>query len=171
MQKYIIACKPEEINSYFSFFSKKIAYGHLRAANYRRGEQMDYRTDLAMEAYTLWKKDAGETTELPGVVAREEDAGGVHITRVEILDDRGARALGKPVGRYVTLELTALSRHEAGSLETAAEAISREAAAFLHSPESVLCAGLGNDALSPDAFGPWTLGNLLVTRHLKAHMP
>ena len=89
MQKYIIACKPEEINSYFSFFSKKIAYGHLRAANYRRGEQMDYRTDLAMEAYTLWKKDAGETTKLPGVIAREEDAGGVHITRVEILDDRG----------------------------------------------------------------------------------
>lgn len=171
MQKYIIACKPEEINSYFSFFSKKIAYGHLRAANYRRGEQMDYRTDLAMEAYTLWKKDAGETTELPGVMAREEDADGVHITRVEILDDRGARALGKPVGRYVTLELTALSRREAGSFEAAAEAISREAAAFLHSPESVLCAGLGNDALSPDAFGPWTLGNLLVTRHLKAHMP
>ena len=64
-----------------------------------------------------------------GVRAREEDAGGVHITRVEILDDRGARALGKPVGRYVTLELRALSRHEAGSLETAAEAISREAAA------------------------------------------
>ena len=89
MQKYIIACKPEEINSYFSFFSKKIAYRHLRAANYRRGEQMDYRTDLAMEAYTLWRKDAGETTELPGVRAREEDAGGVHITRVEILDDRG----------------------------------------------------------------------------------
>ena len=42
---------------------------------------MDYRTDLAMEAYTLWKKDAGETTKLPGVRAREEDAGGVHITR------------------------------------------------------------------------------------------
>ena len=132
---------------------------------------MDYRTDLAMEAYTLWKKDAGETTKLPGVIAREEDADGVHITRVEILDDRGARALGKPVGRYVTLELRALSRHEAGSLETAAEAISREAAQFLHSPKSALCAGLGNDALSPDAFGPWTLGNLLVTRHLKAHMP
>ena len=45
---------------------------------------MDYRTDLAMEAYTLWRKDAGETTKLPGVIAREEDAGGVHITRVEI---------------------------------------------------------------------------------------
>ena len=76
---------------------------------------MDYRTDLAMEAYTLWKKDAGETTKLPGVIAREEDAGGVHITRVEILDDRGARALGKPGGRCVTLERAALSRRAGGS--------------------------------------------------------
>ena len=32
MQKYIIACKPEEINSYFFFFSKKIEYGKSRAA-------------------------------------------------------------------------------------------------------------------------------------------
>ena len=126
---------------------------------------MDYRTDLAMEAYTLWKKDAGETTELPGVMAREEDAGGVHITRVEILDDRGP-----PLPDRLP-DQPALSRREAGSFEEAAEAISREAAAFLHSPGSVLCAGLGNDALSPDAFGPWTLGNLLVTRHLKAYMP
>ena len=132
---------------------------------------MDYGTDLAMEAYSLWKWDAGETTELPGVIAREEDAGGVHITRVEILDEEGAQALGKPVGRYVTLELSALARRESGSFEKAAEAIAKEAAAFLRSPKSVLCAGLGNDALSPDAFGPWTLENLLVTRHMKARMP
>ena len=132
---------------------------------------MDYGTDLAMEAYSLWKRDAGETTELPGVIAREEDAGGVHITRVEILDEDGAQALGKPVGRYVTLELSALARRESGSFEKAAEAIAKEAAAFLRSPKSVLCAGLGNGALSPDAFGPWTLENLLVTRHMKARMP
>ena len=132
---------------------------------------MDDRTDLAMEAYTLWKQDAGETTKLTGVLAREEDMDGVHITRVEIRDEEGARALAKPVGRYVTLELRALSRKEAGSFEKAAEAIAREAAAFLCSPKSVLCAGLGNDALSPDAFGPWTLDHLLVTRHLKARMP
>ena len=37
---------------------------------------MDGRTDLAMEAYALWKQDAQDTTQLPGVKAREEDAGG-----------------------------------------------------------------------------------------------
>ena len=55
---------------------------------------MDCRTDLAMEAYALWKQDAQDTTQLPGVKAREEDAGGVHITRVDILDERGQAALG-----------------------------------------------------------------------------
>ena len=132
---------------------------------------MNGRTDLAMEAYSLWRQEAGETTKLSGVRAREEDAGGVHITRVEILDEEGARALGKPQGRYVTLELRALSRREPGSFEEAAEAVAREAEAFLGSPASALCAGLGNDAVTVDAFGPWTLGYLLVTRHMKAQMP
>ena len=132
---------------------------------------MDGRTDLAMEAYALWKQDAQDTTQLPGVKAREEDAGGVHITRVDILDERGQAALGKPVGRYVTLELRALARKEEGSFEQAAQAIGREASAFLHSPGSALCAGLGNDEITPDAFGPWALGSILVTRHMKQRLP
>lgn len=132
---------------------------------------MDYRTDLAMEAYALWKQDAQDTTQLPGVRAREEDMGGVHITRVEILDEQGAQALGKPVGRYVTMELRAFARRVPGSFEEAAGVIAREAASFLHVPSSVLCAGLGNDAITPDAFGSWALAQILVTRHLKSRMP
>ena len=132
---------------------------------------MDCRTDLAMEAYALWKRGAQDTTQLPGVKAREEECGGIHITRVDILDERGEAALGKPRGRYVTLELRALARREEGSFEQAAQAIGREAAAFLHSPRSALCAGLGNDEITPDAFGPRALGSVLVTRHMKDCLP
>lgn len=132
---------------------------------------MNGRTDLAMESYALWRRDAGETTRLPGVMAEEEERGGVHITRVEIIDARGEAALGKPKGRYVTLELRAFSRREPGSFEEAAQAIADEARSFLGSPSSALCAGLGNDALSADAFGPRVLGNLLVTRHMKSYDP
>mgnify|MGYP000661059841 CR=1 FL=1 len=56
---------------------------------------MDGRTDLAMEAYALWKQDAQDTTQLPGVKAREEDAGGVHITRVDILDGGRRRSASR----------------------------------------------------------------------------
>ena len=129
---------------------------------------MNGRTDLAMESYELWRRGAGETTKLSGVIAGEEDLGGVHITRVEILDARGEAALGKPKGRYVTLELRAFARREPGSFEEAAEAVAKEVRALLGSISSALCAGLGNDALSADAFGPRVLEHLLVTRHLKS---
>ena len=65
------------------------------------------RTDLALEAQELWKESAEKTTRLPGVRARNRKREGWPITRVEILNDTGAKALGKPVGTYVTVDLTA----------------------------------------------------------------
>ncbi|MEI3088566.1 MAG: GPR endopeptidase [Oscillospiraceae bacterium] len=65
---------------------------------------MNLRTDLAMEDHALWRRSAKRQTKLSGVRAREETEGGVKITSVEILDEEGERALGKPRGTYVTLE-------------------------------------------------------------------
>ena len=117
---------------------------------------MDGRTDLAMEAYALWKQDAQDTTQLPGVKAREEDAGGVHITRVDILDERGQAALGKPVGRYVTLELRALARKEEGSFEQAAQSGARRRR-FCTAPEARFARGSATTRLrrTPSVPGRW----------------
>ena len=52
------------------------------------------RTDLALEAQELWKESAEETTNLSGVRARETRREGCAVTRVDILDGRGAAALG-----------------------------------------------------------------------------
>ena len=62
------------------------------------GTPMGRRTDLALEAQELWREGAAETTRLPGVRARTERWEGQSVTRVEILDARGAEALGKPAG-------------------------------------------------------------------------
>ena len=70
---------------------------------------MGIRTDLAMEAKALWEKSAGKTTKLAGVRARERERDGFAVTDVHILDRRGEAALGKPAGRYVTLELPLLA--------------------------------------------------------------
>lgn len=129
------------------------------------------RTDLAAEAHQLWRRRAGETTALPGVAAGEEVLEGLPVTRVEILDQEGARALGKPVGRYYTLDVSALWRRE----EEAPRRCARAAAALLRPllPEEglVLAAGLGNRSMTPDALGPLTAGQLLVTRHLGEALP
>ena len=64
------------------------------------------RTDLAMEAHACWKESAGETSELKGVIARDETLRGFPLTRVEIVDNEGAAALQKPQGTYLTLDVS-----------------------------------------------------------------
>ncbi len=134
---------------------------------------MSRRTDLALEEKELWEESAGETTELPGVAAREKEAGGVRITTVEILDERGEQALHKPVGTYLTLELQAACSREQDGFRRAAEVLGAELGALmgLRKTDKVLVAGLGNRAVTPDAIGPKALEHLLITRHLIDRLP
>ena len=128
---------------------------------------MYVRTDLALEEKELWQQSADEQTELSGVRAREYTRHGVKTTIVRILDAEGERQLHKPAGTYLTLELTALARHEKDAFERSVSALTEELRRLVKGCGSVLVAGLGNDAVTPDAIGPQTLRNLIVTRHLK----
>lgn len=129
------------------------------------------RTDLAMEARELWRESAGETTALPGVRARDEAAEGFPVTRVEILDSEGERALGKPRGTYLTLDIAGFWRREEDAFPRAARAVAELLTPLLPEEGAVLVAGLGNPAMTPDALGPRTLDHLLVTRHLMEVLP
>ena len=122
---------------------------------------MGIRTDLAMEAKALWEKSAGKTTKLAGVRARERERDGFAVTDVHILDRRGEAALGKPAGRYVTLELPPLAR----DVRPAAKALAAELRRLLRLQpgQGVLVAGLGNEAVTPDALGPLCLRGLFLT--------
>ena len=127
------------------------------------------RTDLAMEAESLWRQSAGATTALPGVKARSWEEQGLTLTRVEILEEEGARALGKPRGTYVTLEAPELDRRG----PEAAEILGRQIAELwdLEPGDRVLVVGLGNREITPDRIGPDTAGALFVTGHLREQMP
>ena len=128
------------------------------------------RTDLAVEAMELAR--AAAVTQLPGVLAREEDSFGYSVTTVEILDEAGEAALGKPRGRYVTLHVPALCGGGRADCSRAAEAVAAELSKLLklEAGAPVLVAGLGNRAVTPDALGPKTVDALLVTRHLTNDM-
>lgn len=127
------------------------------------------RTDLALEARTLCP-DAGS---LRGVISQETTREGFPVTTVEVKDEAGAAALGKPIGRYVTLELDPLLRRQTDAFPRAVSALAAELRALLpgpsHSP--VLVVGLGNRAITPDLLGPLVLDHLLVTRHLVSGAP
>ncbi|MBQ8390859.1 MAG: GPR endopeptidase [Oscillibacter sp.] len=129
------------------------------------------RTDLALEARELWQESAGKTTRLPGVRAKTAKQEGYAVTRVEVLNDRGAQALGKPVGRYLTVDLSPYAQRREGFFHRAVRVVGRQLRTLLPEKGAILVVGLGNEQMTPDAIGPLSLRHLLVTRHLISALP
>lgn len=125
------------------------------------------RTDLAAETLP---RDGGE---LPGVSSRTYERGGFHVTEVEILDERGEEKLCKPKGTYITMDIDAFYQRKEDAFSKAAELLAECVRSLLPlgDGDSVLVAGLGNPAITPDAVGPETAASTLATRHLKAQLP
>ena len=121
---------------------------------------MQFRTDLAIEvadeAQHLTDEDVGKDT------FREGDT---CVTRLHIRTDRAARALGKPQGAYITVEVPPLTDNEE-TLGKAAGLVANELTALLPAEGSVLVVGLGNRAITPDALGPESADMVLATRHI-----
>ena len=130
------------------------------------------RTDLAAEAHRLWQERGSQAAQLAGVCAEETELEGFSVEKISILTGEGAERLGKPVGEYVTLYLTGLLRRERDSFSRAVRALAAALGELLPEGEgSVLVAGLGNRAITPDAIGPLAVDAVLVTRHLREQLP
>lgn len=127
---------------------------------------LDLRTDLAVEAKRLWEDSAGETTRLPGVIARKARRHGIELEKVVILNETGAEALKKPVGTYLTVDLQPFAERERHAFRRTAIALAEALRDLLKPFSGVLVAGLGNREITPDAIGPHVLEHILVTRHL-----
>jgi len=124
------------------------------------------RTDLALEARES-VQDAG--TEIHGVVFEEEEKNGIHITQVVIETKNGAKAMGKPMGTYITLEAPALAEADEGYHREVSEELAlqlRKVMPDIDKERSVLVVGLGNREVTADALGPNVADNLFVNRHV-----
>ena len=130
---------------------------------------MAFRTDLAVEAIENHKSAAA----LPHVRQSDRMLEGFAIHEVRILSEDAAREIGKPQGRYLTLELDALIRREEDAFPRACKALSTLLRELLPRPNDgpVLIAGLGNRMITPDAIGPQTADHVIATRHLVAQSP
>ncbi|MCI6320697.1 MAG: GPR endopeptidase [Clostridiales bacterium] len=129
------------------------------------------RTDLALEARELWQESAGKTTRLAGVKATKRKQEGYPVTRVDILDQRGEEALGKPRGTYLTVDLTTFWQRREDFFQRAVRAVGAPLKELVPTEGPVLVVGLGNRAMTPDAVGPLAADHVLVTRHLISAMP
>lgn len=130
---------------------------------------MAFRTDLAVEAIENHKTAAA----LPHVRQSDRTLEGFAVHEVRILSVDAAREIGKPQGRYLTLELDALIRREEDAFPRACKALSTLLRELLPRPNDgpVLIAGLGNRMITPDAIGPQTADHVIATRHLVAQSP
>ncbi len=127
------------------------------------------RTDLAMEAHELCQ---ARGRSLSGVVVRDYDNDGVTVHCVRVETDDGAGAIGKPVGTYLTVGIKPYLRREEDAFSRHCQVLSALLRSLLPKKgSSVLVAGLGNPAITPDAVGPLTMPHILVTRHMVRSMP
>lgn len=130
---------------------------------------MAFRTDLAVEAIENHKTAAA----LPHVRQSDRTLEGFAVHEVRILSEDAAREIGKPQGRYLTLELDALICREEDAFPRACKALSTLLRELMPHPNDgpVLIAGLGNRMITPDAIGPQTADHVIATRHLVAQSP
>lgn len=127
---------------------------------------LQYRTDLAMEAHELLCAQSGAA--IPGAECRTVFRRGCSVTSVHIETEGAAQRLGKPCGRYITLDLSALQKNSGELLARASRAVAAELRLLLgEHTRGVLVAGLGNAGMTPDAIGPKSAEHVLVTRHLR----
>lgn len=129
-------------------------------------EHFPIRTDLALESK---ERLEAEKNEMRGVVFEEhfDEKRNVTITKVTIETENGAKAIGKPVGTYLTLEAPDMAVPDEGSHREVSEVLAEQLRALVkENMESVLVVGLGNREVTPDALGPEVIGNLYITRHI-----
>jgi spore protease len=132
------------------------------------------RTDLAVEAREMVveenQKKEQAVDQIEGVIVKERDVQGIKVSYVEITD-QGAKILGKKKGKYLTLETQGIRQHDTELQEVVEEVFAKEFANFISQlgikdDASCLVVGLGNWNVTPDALGPMTIENLLITKHL-----
>lgn len=125
-----------------------------------------FRSDLAVEAHAL-----SGGADVPGVRMEQLKLGDLTETVVEIVDERGAAALGKPCGRYVTLESQQLAMPEKELVEIAVDRLAHTLSGMLPDLGAVLVIGLGNRRITADSLGPRVVDGVLVTRHMRENTP
>lgn len=125
---------------------------------------MDFRTDLALEIRESLPEKAAE-----GVVTSSFEKNGAHITRIKITNSEGSRAIGKPMGTYITAEIPDLTG--SGCTDENILFLLGELLRELLPPEgAILTVGLGNENITPDALGPLSCSVILATRHISREL-
>lgn len=118
------------------------------------------RTDLAVE---MFDPDADKLPK--GIKRRIRKSSVCEITEIIVTDDSAGMKIGKPKGRYITIETDRLSAHPEDFAEQS-QNIADELTELIPDKRHILVAGIGNESITPDALGPKTAQRIIATRHI-----
>jgi Germination protease. len=130
------------------------------------------RTDLAAESVPATETIANANNETgSGIKYNESQKSGYKVEILQVLDERGETAVGRPTGTYITVNVGKIWLASDEQLEDAVNVIAEQlrglASKLIPSGGGVLVCGLGNREITSDAVGPLAVRDITVTRHIK----
>ena len=135
----------------------------------------NFRTDLASERREIYQK-ANKLEEINGIQTDQEEIDeNIKVERVKITSEEGEKAIGKPIGNYITIDIKKLKIAQDEEIQKASETLSNELRKLIDNhidkQGEILVVGLGNIYVTPDALGPKVINNIEVTRHIIKYLP
>ncbi len=125
----------------------------------------DIRTDLVYESVH------GMDKSIDGVISEDAQFMGVRLNRIEIKTKEASLKLEREIGRYTTVFCPSLTEADGDIFLSLISCIANELSLLLDGRDkNVLIVGLGNTCVTPDALGPMSVRNIIVSRHIKRGM-
>jgi len=125
----------------------------------------DFRTDMADERVDEYKK-VYNLSEVSGIKVESNNEKEFNVTTVDILNEDGKKAVGKEIGKYITIELDDIISITDQEKNNMINELAKQIKILIgNMNSSVMVVGLGNEYVTPDALGPKVISNINVTRH------
>lgn len=128
---------------------------------------LNFRTDMADERVDTYKR-VNNLTEIDGVKVETKTNDPVTTTIVDVLNENGANALSKEIGKYITMEIKDIKYLDEETKNKVVTELSNEIKLLIgeDKTKSILVVGLGNVYVTPDSLGPKVIQSVDITRHL-----
>lgn len=125
--------------------------------------KIKYNTDMADERVDEYKV-INNMSSIDGIEITEEKFDEFKITQVNVLNQNGADAIDKKIGKYITFEMENVKYLE--NKDKIVLKLNEYLKELITSKDSVMIVGLGNLYVTPDALGSKVVNSIDVTRHI-----
>ena len=125
--------------------------------------KIKYNTDMADERVDEYKV-INNMSRIDGIEITEEKFDEFKITQVNVLNQNGADAIDKKIGKYITFEMDNVKYLD--NKNKVILKLNEYLKELINTNEPVMVVGLGNLYVTPDALGSKVVNSIEVTRHI-----